>query len=288
MAELPEGFQFSQSSLQDFVDCARRFRLRYLDRLAWPAVAAEPADEYEARAADGATFHRLVHQHLVGLSAERLTELAEQARADVGGADAGSLPEWWRNYLEDGPQGLPALRHAEVGLSAPLGGYRLAAQYDLVAVEPGERAVIVDWKTSHRRTIGTALAARLQTRVYRYLLVRAGAALSGGRPIRPEQVEMVYWFANFPDEPERLRYDAALFQADEVLFDHLIAAIQREDADGFPLTDDVRQCEFCTYRSLCNRGAQAGDVNAVDDVELLSETAPPATFDFEQVAEVEF
>ena len=33
----------SQSSLQDYVDCARRFQLRYLDRLSYPAIESEPA-----------------------------------------------------------------------------------------------------------------------------------------------------------------------------------------------------------------------------------------------------
>ena len=64
MSDLPVGFMFSQGSLQDYTDCARRFRLRYLDRLAWPAAVAEPADEYELQAAEGAAFHRLVHQHI--------------------------------------------------------------------------------------------------------------------------------------------------------------------------------------------------------------------------------
>ena len=46
-ASLPEGFRFSQSSLQDYVDCRRRFQLRYLQNLAWPALQSEPALENE-------------------------------------------------------------------------------------------------------------------------------------------------------------------------------------------------------------------------------------------------
>ena len=43
MRNLPDDFHFSQGSLQDYVDCQRRFQLRYLMKLAWPAVDAEPA-----------------------------------------------------------------------------------------------------------------------------------------------------------------------------------------------------------------------------------------------------
>mgnify|MGYP007064289961 CR=1 FL=1 len=38
---LPVDFQFSQNNLQDYLDCARRFELRALRRLAWPAAQSE-------------------------------------------------------------------------------------------------------------------------------------------------------------------------------------------------------------------------------------------------------
>jgi hypothetical protein len=37
----------SQSSLQDYNDCPRRFELRYLQQLAYPAIETEPALENE-------------------------------------------------------------------------------------------------------------------------------------------------------------------------------------------------------------------------------------------------
>ncbi|MCP4541151.1 MAG: PD-(D/E)XK nuclease family protein, partial [Chloroflexi bacterium] len=64
---LPADFQFSQASLQDYVDCPRRFQLRYVLRVAWPAPEAEPVLENERYLQQGAAFHRLVHQHALGL-----------------------------------------------------------------------------------------------------------------------------------------------------------------------------------------------------------------------------
>ncbi len=92
-----------------------------------------------------------------------------------------------------------------------------------MAIEPGRRAVIVDWKTSARRPTGAWLAARLQTRVYRYVLVRAGAHLNAGTALAPEQVEMIYWFAAFPDQPERLPYNRTQHEADGRYLASLIA-----------------------------------------------------------------
>jgi CRISPR/Cas system-associated exonuclease Cas4 (RecB family) len=277
MSDLPEGFQFSQGSLQDFADCRRRFRLRYLEQLVWPAPVAEPADDYELETAEGELFHRMVHQHQIGLS----------PTLEEGSGDR--LRDWWQNYLDHAPQGLPAARYAEVTLSAPLGAYRLLAQYDLIAIEPRARAVVVDWKTSQKRTPARTLAARMQTRVYRYLLARAGSSLNDLHPIRPDQVEMIYWFAGFPNEPERLSYDAAQYQADEVLLNTLVAEIERAGPDDFPLTDDLRRCRFCSYRSLCNRGTVAGQMDDASDPEEAEpgDVVAPG-FDYEQVAEVAF
>ncbi|MBA4379648.1 MAG: hypothetical protein C0393_03000 [Anaerolinea sp.] len=69
---IPTPFTFSQSSLQDYADCPRRFQLRYIEELAWPAVESEPALENERHQQEGLFFHRLVQQRLVGLPVEKL------------------------------------------------------------------------------------------------------------------------------------------------------------------------------------------------------------------------
>ena len=288
---LPPDFIFSQASLQDAVECRRRFQLRYLLELTWPAPAAEPADEYEARIRAGEAFHRLIHQHTVGLPAERLTAQAE-AMDEVEAEGTGNLARWWHSYLSDPPEKLPPVRYPEVTLSAPVGGtHRLLAKYDLVVIEPGRRAVIVDWKTSARRPTGAWLAARLQTRVYRYVLVRAGSQLNRGAALQPEQIEMIYWFAAFPDQPERLPYNRTQHEADGRYLTSLIADLAQAGDDDFPLTEEAVRCRFCPYRSLCGRGVEAGDMHAEDDAGLIEEATSAdwaVDFDFEQVAEVAF
>ena len=115
---LPTDFQFSQGSLQDYVDCPRRFQLRYVHHLAWPAAESEPALENERHLRQGAAFHRLVHQHVLGLPPEQLSRtVADEA-----------LRRWWRNYLAEPPADLPPSRYPEIVLSAPVGGHRLGNQ----------------------------------------------------------------------------------------------------------------------------------------------------------------
>ena len=277
---LPANLQFSQASLQDFVDCPRRFHLRYVLRVAWPAVAAEPVEEYERHQQLGLTFHRMVQQHLLGIPEARLATLA---------ADP-DLERWWRNYCVYRPaEMLPdAARYPEVTLTTASAGRRLLAKYDLVVVQPGLRAVIFDWKTSPKRTKPATLKARLQTRVYRYLLACAGAHLNGGQPFDPTQIEMIYWFAEHPEVPVRLPYDAAQYREDERYLTDLIDQITTLDDADFPPTDDERRCTYCPYRSYCDRGTKAGDMSD-DEVEAVEDIAGLRVgFDFEQIAEIAF
>lgn len=276
----------SQSSLQDYVDCARRFQLRYIERLSYPAVESEPALENEKHLQEGEYFHRLVQQHLIGIPSEQISKLANTP----------NLQRWWENFLND--KDLRGLREAppkqseegrdlgglypEATLSAPLGNYRLVAKYDLIAIADG-KAVIYDWKTYRRRPRNEWLSARMQTRVYRALLVHAGAHLNGGQPFTPEQVEMVYWFSDFPDDPARFAYTSTGYKRD---WDTLVKLAEEiHNASSYPLTDDRAKCSYCPYRSYCDRGVSAGDL---DQAEAETEAEELFDVNFEQIGEIAF
>ena len=277
---LPPEFQFSQGSLQDFADCRRRFQLHYLLRQSWPAVPSEPVLEMERYMQQGARFHRMLQQHLLGLPVERLAPIAQDE----------DLARWWENYLlfsqGGGLQalaGVGARYYPEITLTAPFGSYRLLAKLDLLAVNPEGRALILDWKTARKRPRRQWLADRLQTRLYPFLLIQAGAFLNAGTPFLPEQVEMVYWFADFPDQRERFPYTASALQVDRDYLAEMVATIHRLSDDDFPLTTDDRRCAYCVYRSLCDRGSKAGSLLEFD---TLDEEAPH--LDFDQTVEIEF
>ena len=264
----------SQSSLQDYVDCAQRFKLRYLDRLSYPAIETEPTLENEKHQQEGEYFHRLVQQHLIGIPAEHIARLANTA----------NLQRWWNNFQSFSQMNLSSLSNClpEATLSAPLGKYRLLAKYDLIAVENG-KALIYDWKTYRKRPRNEWLSARLQTRVYRALLVNAGAHLNNGQPFEPEQIEMIYWFADFPDEPARFPYTTPQFKRDWDLLAKLSDEIA--SASSYPLTDDRQKCAFCTYRSYCERGVRAGDI---EQAEAEMEAEELFDVNFEQIGEIAF
>ncbi len=269
---LPANFVFSQSSLQDYVDCPRRFSLRYLTQMVWPGAESEPVAEYERRQQEGLLFHRLVQQHLLGLPDERLGRLAT-------GPD---LERWWQNFLEADLDLKGSDLHTELTLTSPIGKYRLVAKYDLVARRNGT-VRIFDWKTYARRPREEELANRWQTRVYRFLMVKAGTYLNGGVPILPEQVQMLYWFADYPSNPVVLPYDKSQLARDGSALEAIITEISA--ADEFRLTDDLDHCRFCIFRSYCDRGKVAA-ISAGED----RDSEPESTWDinFEQISEIEF
>jgi CRISPR/Cas system-associated exonuclease Cas4 (RecB family) len=274
--EMPDQLNtLSQSSLQDYHDCRRRFELRYLQRLAYPAIETEPALENEKHQQEGEYFHRLVQQHLIGIPAE---QIAKRANTD-------NLQRWWENYINS--KDLSGLRdlsgiHAETSLSAPLGKFRLVAKYDLIAIQDN-KVTIYDWKTYRKRPRNEWLAVRWQTRVYRALLVQAGGHLNNGSPIKPEQIEMIYWFADFPAEPARFVYKADQYKQDWNALTKIAEEIKT--ASFFPLTDDLAKCNYCPYRSYCNRGVRAGDAA---DAEPETEAEELFDINFEQIGEIAF
>ncbi len=296
ISALQSSFVFSQSSLQDYVDCKRRFQLRYIQQRAWPAVEAEPAKDNELYMQRGSQFHHMAHQYWLGVGAEKIAGQVEEDEV---------LSRWWENFSNlGGFKSLQGLGFPEISLSAPISDFRIMAKYDLLTIQTlrvskervekieetedpkGFTVTIYDWKTSLKQPKREWLTHRLQTRVYPYIIVRAGAQLNDGKPFKPEQVEMVYWYTDFPDQPARFPYSPKQFDEDEAYLTSLIAEINSMGEEDAPLTDDERRCKFCVYRSLCNRGVEAGPLNEIDD---LSEVEGfELELDFDDIAEIEY
>ncbi len=273
---LPSSFQFSQNNLQDFSACPRRFQLRHILRLAWPAVQTEPIIEQEKAIQRGMRFHQMAHQSYVGLSSNNLAEQTMDTE----------LALWWQDFCEHPPIGLPEKHLPEFMLTAAFGAYRLVAKYDLLAYEPGAQFIIVDWKTNRKRPKRPYIQNRIQTRLYRFLLACGGAHLNSGTAIQPEQIQMLYWFTAEPTNPETFDYNLQEFEEDQFLLAQLVDQIDSlaSSAQPFPLTSDEKSCAYCNYRSLCNRGVSAGAWTDETEMDIESEIE----IEIEQIAEIAF
>jgi CRISPR/Cas system-associated exonuclease Cas4 (RecB family) len=239
-----QKISYDQSKLQDFVECPRRFQLRYLMEQEWPTPAAEPLTDTEQVYELGRRFHLVMERHWRGLPIERVDP---------------ALSPWWEAFLSSPPPDLPGtVRRPEVTATAIVAGQRMTATFDLLAYAPDGEAVIVDWKTS-RRPPFRILDRRLQTIVYPLMLVEASPRLVG-RQLKPEAVRLIYWFADNPEPgiTEVFQYSAARYEEDQRYLTTLLHRLFSMNVNEWPLTSNEKLCRLCQYRSLCNRGRDAG------------------------------
>ncbi len=207
---------------------------------------------------------------------------------EIANADNDPLiPAWWDDFLVHVPPLLEGKKYVETTLSATLNRRRLAAKFDLILISPSGKLVIFDWKTSRKEVRKDWLLDRIQTRLYRMVLTLAGGTLTDKHKISPDRIEMNYWFAPHPKTPVTLPYDEEQFQADIDFFSHLIDEIQKRPADAFEKTSDFRKCRYCIYRSHCDRGTSAGELEAFDDF-ALEPTEETPNLEYDEIEEIAF
>lgn len=276
---LPENFNYSQKSLQDFVYCGRLFKYRYIDRINWPAVELDPVNELELRAKSGAEFHRAVHQYFAGVSEEKIEGYLVDSL----------LKKWWDNFkisiiknLDKADTFLP-----EVRLYSVIQGFRVIAKLDLVAIKPDGRWIIYDWKTSKVRYKRKVLGENFQTKVYPFILSSAGKHLYPSKRIESDQLKMIYWFAEYPGNMELFEFDKyKLTQAKEEI-GNTIEKIAGMNPEEFLKTDQEVKCKFCVYRALCERGDLPGEDEEANEL-IFSEESAEFEWDLDKIAEIEF
>lgn len=273
---LPNDFIFSQTSLQDAVECLRRFELKYLLRQRFPALTVDDIESYERDTRLGEQFHRLVHQHLVGIPSELLQSYVQDE----------PMRNWLDAYLVNGLTDVPENRYPEMTLAVSIGHYTLMAKYDLLAIDDsGNRAIIIDWKTSSRLPTVSQLERRLQTIVYRYVLASGGLHLNNGRSIDPNNIEMRYWYVAQGGTRVALPYSQVQYEADSRFLSEFLDSLSERRV--FPMVENERICKFCVYRSLCNRGIKAGLLSEFDEQELFKDEIF-FEIDVTQIGEIEF
>jgi hypothetical protein len=275
MPELPSDFHFTQGRLQDYLDCKRRFQLRYLLNQPWPAQVVEPAEQFEQHVEQGRRFHRLVHQYFLGLPVEALDEHASEF----------PLVRWWQDFLSHGIERLPSIRMPEFSRGTMLEGVRFIGKFDLIALDEDGTVLIVDWKTSRAFPKISELRSRMQSRLYPFIIAREGLDQPGFEEILPDQISMRYWYAEDPRNPRELSYSQEQFSDDADFLAGLVHELRNMQVETFPLTEDGRKCRFCLYRSLCGRGVGAATLTRIEEdlddladwVESVDLDQPPET-----------
>ena len=253
---LSPDFTFSQSNLQTFTYCRRRFYLRYVRRLIWPAQLVSDQQYAQDREA-GVRFHRLVHQHFLGFDADLLRKVAE--------ADPDQrLPVWLENFLSNSLSHLNGRLFPEALFTATVEGRTLSAKVDLLQID--NRSIsIFDWKTSRQLPNLSSLQKQQQSKVYPLVISRA----FDGKEL--DHLTMVYWEANFPEQVIEINSTLSDWQRYELEISALIELIFSLKLEEFIATPDERKCYWCEYRSYCQRGKAAEKLENIQDTDLIGD-----------------
>ena len=245
---LPKNFRFSQSNLQDYNNCPKRFKLRHLQKVSWPAQETQYDKDFEIRQQLGTRFHLLIQRHISGLPKEEILE----------NIDSPLLLNWWQNFsnffeskFESG------ITFPEYALVGQIDNSPTIAKFDLVHLEDN-KITIYDWKTSKKTPRRITVEEKIQTRLYLYLLSKYGHVLTNNNSIAPESISMVYWYAETPEEIS-FTYNEELQRSDEIYLTDLIQSIKQTPQENFLETIDKRLCAYCAYRSYCEKSNQTGN-----------------------------
>jgi hypothetical protein len=244
---LSNDFIFSQNNLQNYIDCRRKFYLKHILQLQWPVLESEPSIIQEERTALGAEFHLLCNQYFSGVPESAIRNSIESPE----------ILQWWNAFIELGVQPGSNLQ-AEKAITVPFLDYRLTVHYDLLNSNQNGTYLIYDWKTNLKQPQRTTLAKRMQTVIYP-LVLQLFLETNSSKKVAPENIELIYWYPVIPGRPIRFPFGHETYSQHLQLVEVLITEIMHNEIDDFHLTESISQCDFCQFRSFCNRGVKAGD-----------------------------
>lgn len=270
-------FIFSQHNLQDFVDCPRRFELKYLMRLNWPSPISNPIQQHQQWTDRGTTFHSLAHAFFCGISKDQILSSIRD----------NYIKNWFINFTEF----LDKFNNSffwwsEKKFNSKFYGFTFTSIFDAITCLEDGSLLILDWKTSKKIPRKEYMAATIQTILYPCILYSNQAAVEKQVSTPIKQLEMIYWFSEFPDQPIKFEFSQKEIELNTTKLSDLALKISQLKLGEFKLTDDLKKCSFCIFRSLCNRGSIAGNL-------LLDETSTKYESEgfelsFDDITDVEF
>ena len=269
---------FSQSNLQDFKECPRRFQLKVINQLSWPAAYLEPLSHLEHATELGNKFHQICHQYFSGIDPISLEK-------SISNPD---LRIMWESFFDFAKNIQPDDRFSELILTTPFLGHQLIAKYDLVLRTAEGKTIIYDWKTAKRKPSRSVLSQRYQTFLYPYIFAKAGLSLFDIEELSPDEINMNYWYPLSSEPEENFPYSDHLYSENTKELTETILNIDRlmESEIGFPLTEDLENCSKCIYRSYCERGDRAAEIDIFTEID--QEDLSDVHFELDDIKEIEF
>ena len=274
---LGRDFVFSANNLQDYLDCPRRFELKYFLKQSWPAITSHPVQEMEYKIQMGNRFHKIVHQFLSGIPGNVLDN----------SIDDPDLKDWFVKIQEFIKPYLNFSYFSEFTVTMPFEGFRLIAIFDFITLTGSKKIIIGDWKTTTRNPKRELYLQSFQSFLYPFMVFENWDHIfTQADLLQQEDISMEYWFPAFPEKTIALEYSSASHTTSQEVISSLLNEIAIKEPGTFEKTANEKRCTYCQYRSLCERGIQAGKFEGADD-EPRDESLIDY-LDFDQIEEIAF
>ena len=175
----------------------------------------------------------------------------------------------------------------EFKVVVPFEGFSLIGQFDLLVRTPDHQMVIYDWKTTSAKPNILAMRRGIQSRLYPLLISIVGQENVSKYSCTPDEIIMVYWFPDYPENTININYSNFQFQEDTAYFKSLLNEIVATERGNYLMTPDEKHCLYCQYRSLCNRGESSGYWKQ-DEESTYLDLDSSVEIDLDHVTEIEY
>ncbi|MTI54509.1 PD-(D/E)XK nuclease family protein [Geosporobacter ferrireducens] len=239
-----ETFYYSQNSLNTFLQCPKKFRFKYVERLHWKK-ALPGADLYYENMKVGLDFHLLCERYFSGIACDVPAAVENREQ----------LQTWLKQLKEMIPLKEEHRYLPEYEMRMIKGDVRLQAKYDLIVLKGDGDVEIWDWKTEERQMSMAEVAKKIQTMVYMYLFMENAQGLLRC-PIDYEKIKMIYWQPQYGTKRLEVPYSREKHLQYEAEIKNIIQELQVYDFDC-PMNRErfEKSCRYCEFQSLCNQEA---------------------------------
>lgn len=227
----------TQTQISQYEVCKYSYYLRYVKNLVWPI---EPSVSQNIRKGDD--FHLLVRQLILGFPPDSLIIPGKKA----------DLWRWLEVYCARKPLGKPDMVFAEKEVSVLYADVLWLGKFDALTVND-DQLIIYDWKTGSAIPDQKKYRESPQTKLYRFLARTCASRLIGAgmHAIPAENIEMVYWFPEYPDKTVHLPYSEEEYQQDMTWSKTRAREMTSEAESDYPRTANTHHCRYCDYRTFC-------------------------------------
>lgn len=233
-----EYFYYSQNSINTFSKCPMKFKLKYIEGIAWRNDSSMDLEFYNSIKI-GLDFHLICERYFsnIFLGIEGCSE---------------ELIKWTEALKRKMSIDKKYLYFPEYEIKMAKGAIKLQAKYDLILIKPCHKIEIWDWKTENRRLTQKEMGKRFQTIVYMYVLKEKSEEIFG-IDVKAEDMKMIFWQPQYEEQEIVVNYSEDIHKKNEKLIEILINNISNYNfQEDFNKELYSKHCNFCEFNYFCN------------------------------------